>query len=65
MNERCGLESVQNLGPETVPPPHFPPLKTEAKASLGSYIVGAPMDRVATDITGPFPTSDVDVSIFL
>ena len=32
--------------------------KKKAKAPLGKYIVGAPMDRVATDITGPFPVSE-------
>ena len=29
-----------------------------AKASLGGYVVGSPMDRIATDITGPFPFTD-------
>ena len=33
-------------------------LKKKARAPLGIYIVGAPMDRVATDITGPFPVSE-------
>ena len=33
-------------------------LKKKARAPLGRYIVGAPMDRVATDITGPFPVSE-------
>ena len=28
------------------------------RAPLGKYIAGAPMDRVATDITGPFPISE-------
>ena len=28
------------------------------RAALGTYNVGAPMDRVATDILGPFPVSD-------
>ena len=37
---------------------HSPPLKTEAKASLRLYIVGAPMDRKATDNIENFPTSD-------
>lgn len=30
----------------------------KSRAPLGKYIVGAPMDRVATDITGPFPISE-------
>ena len=33
-------------------------LKKKARAPLGKYIVDVPMDRVATDITGPFPVSE-------
>ena len=33
-------------------------LKKKAKAPLGKYIFSAPMDRIATDITGPFPVSE-------
>ena len=33
-------------------------LKKKARAPLGRYIVSVPMDRVATDITGPFPVSE-------
>ena len=29
-----------------------------ARAPLGHYLVGAPMDRVSTDIMGPFPVSE-------
>ena len=39
----CGRRKGQNRKP---------------RAPLGKYIVGAPMDRVATDITGPFPVSE-------
>jgi len=32
--------------------------KRKAKAQLGSYVTGAPMDRIQMDISGPFPCTE-------
>ena len=40
----CGARKLPNHKPD--------------KASIGSYCTGAPMDRMFTDVPGPYPNSD-------